>query len=86
MGIVSPTWVGFRTSYRRWQDGRTAHGSTIHYFKLGNSFTLIVLIGRGARCLATNNGEFHVLDFYPYEKEVYFAYNDILQVVPVAQQ
>jgi len=71
-------------SYYRRQDGRTAHRSTIHYFKLGNSFTLVILIGRGARCFATNNGEFHVLDFYPHEKEVYFAYYDILQMVPVA--
>lgn len=53
------------------------------YLEANQGFTFIILVGRGAGCFASDDGELHVLDLEAYEKEIDAAYNDILQVVLV---
>ena len=62
-----------RTSYRR----------AVHDLELGDRLALVVLVGWGARCLAADDGELHVLDLDAHEQEVDLADDDVLQVVPV---
>lgn len=61
--------------------GSTSNWGTIHNFKFGDSFTLVVLVRWRPRRLASDNREFHVLDLYPHKKEVDLSHNHVLQMV-----
>jgi hypothetical protein len=37
----------------------------------------------GDPVVSSDDGEFHVLDFYPDEEKVDFAYDDVFQMIPV---
>ena len=92
MGIVSPgkqsaAGLNFRLPQ---EDGgiegggrRTSYRRAIHNLKLGDRLALVVLVGRGARRLAADDGELHVLDLDAHQQEVDLADDDVLQVVPV---
>lgn len=63
---------------------RTSHWRAVHDFKLGDRLALIILVGRRARRLAPDDGEFHVLDLYAYQEEVNLADDDVFQMVSAA--
>ena len=60
-----------RTSYRR----------AVHDLELGDRLALVILVGWGARCLAADDGELHVLDLDAHEEEVDLADYHVFKVV-----
>lgn len=62
-------------------DGLPAYGRAVHDLELGDRLALVVLVRWCAGCFAADDGEFHVLDLYPYQEEVDLADDDVFQVV-----
>jgi len=62
-------------------DRFAAHRCSVHNLKLCNRLALVVLIRRGTRRLSPDDRELHVLDLDSDQQEVYFADNNILEMV-----
>lgn len=64
------------------RDRFAPHRRAIHDLKLGDRLALVVLVGWGARGLAPDNGQLHMLDLDTHEQEIDFAHDHVLEVVP----
>ena len=84
MGIVSPEARSGESLLEA--NRRTSHGSTIHNLKLSDGLAFVVLIRRRSCCFSSDDGEFHMLDFYPDQQEIYLSNNHILEVVPINER
>jgi len=62
-------------------DSLASDWCAIHDLELGDGLGLVVEVGSGTGRFSPDDGEFHVFDFDADEEEVYFADNDVLQVV-----